>query len=270
MNKFYLLAVVSALMLGTTFVHAQEPDEDLSITTDTETEFGEDDGQEEMEDEMDEEVDESDPDPDQDEDVVVNEDDDSDVDEEPLPVDEEITDNESEIIDTDSETIEGEVIEITAEVIVIENQAGEQFRIRRGGGSLLSPYVRGSVAGESTIKVGDMVEVEAARSVEIETVISEKPTPNTIVIFTPRGERQTLTPTTPGVVVRQNGQIVTDFSTLDEGEEIEIVFESDELILAEIADENSDNTNNNWVLPIIVLSIIIIGGSFLMRSKKRV
>lgn len=166
-------------------------------------------------------------------------------------------------IDVQESEITGEVIEITDDYIVIRTEAGEEVQISRGGGTLLSPFVR--QAPLTDVKVGDNVELTVAESVTLEGEVKGVTENGAIVVVTEDGQERTIQSGLNGVIVRNNGKIVTDFTTLEPGDEVEVSYQG-ELISAV---ETDDSSAGGWVTPVIIILIVLGLAAVLARRGKQ-
>ena len=178
-----------------------------------------------------------------------------------------VDDTQAELINDEVEveetTVEGEVVEITDEYLVVGTDEGEQVRVSRGGGSLLSPFVRQAALGN--VQVGDDIEITVAESVTLEGEVQGVTESGTLVVTTEDGQRRTIQPGLNGVKVTKGDQVVTDFSTLSAGDEIEVVYEG-ELISAV---DNETDPVGGWITPVIIILIVLGLAAVLARRGKR-
>ncbi len=247
MKKYYLITgLVFALALGN-FAFAQTDTDETTVdetvvddstttdpTDDTETTAAEEVEAEEA-DNQDEDITE-----DQDEPELINED-----------------------VEVTDEEITGEVIEVTDETITILTADGETVEISRGGGTLLSPFVRS--ANLNGIKVGDNVTATVATEVSIMGEVAGVDATGALNVKTVDGQTRTIQPGVKNVVIKKDGKVVDDFTTLATGDEIEVVYEG---TLVSDVDKTEVNSSAGWVIPVaIILIVLILAGLLAKRNR---
>ena len=182
----------------------------------------------------------------------------------------EVVEDDTEVINPEVEIVEeevsGEVVEITENYIAIETENGEIVQIsRRGGGALLSPFVRAANVGE--LQVGDQVELtvttEASLSGEVQGVASD----GSVTVVTSDGQTRTISPGSESVVIRRNGQVVTDFTTLSEGDEIELVYSGE--IISDVDTDTDEDSEGGWIVPVVIILIILALAALLAKRNNR-
>jgi len=167
-------------------------------------------------------------------------------------------------VEVTEEEVTGEVIEITEDYIVIETEDGEQVQLsRNGGGGLLSPFVRQANLGN--LAVGDQVTATVTREAVLQGLVSGVQANGSLTVVTSDGETRTISPNSTDVIVRQNGKVVTDFSTLSEGDEVEVVFPGE--IVSDV--DTVDAAKAGWIIPVIVILIVLALAAVLAKRGNR-
>jgi hypothetical protein len=169
----------------------------------------------------------------------------------------------SDVVDIVEEEVMGEVIAIDNDFVTILTAAGDQRRVSLGGGGLLSPFVRAVQAGD--IEVGDSVELTLATEISTSAQILEINPDGSLVIQGENGQVQTLPAGSNNFEVRQNGQIITDYSSLQPGDEIELVITGE--LLTDVQ-QVEPNTRASWVVPVLVILIVLALAALLAKRNR--
>lgn len=167
-------------------------------------------------------------------------------------------------VKVETEEVSGEVIEITDQYILIETDTGEQRRISRGGGALLSPFVRQAALG--SLLVGDQVTVTIATTAILAGKVQGVSIDGALTVVTDDGQTRTIQLGQTGVAVRSNGEILLDFTTLDSGDGIELVYEGE--LVSDVEIETIQATAG-WIVPVAIILIVIVLAAILARRGKR-